>query len=176
MRPRLSVARDGAMAISVLAQASQRDLDALRRARFVYIATLRKDGTQSKAAPVWFTLAPDHAVLIQSAPASWSAKRIRRGSPVIVWIGRRNGPAFIGTAQITDDGAVLSRIVEDYPRRYLLARLGFQRPTREKFDRGRIVAIRIAPVRDLPDGFASRPGKPAPSVDTAPACAASPAP
>jgi hypothetical protein len=84
---------------------------------------------------------------------------------VIVWIGKPKGPAFIGKAEVTSDAAVLRQIVEDYPRRYLMARLGLHRPTQEMFDNGRIIAIAIAPIRDLPEGFISKPGTPAPGVD-----------
>lgn len=147
------------------AQVSQRDTDALSTASVLYIATVRKDGNQSTAAPVWFTVAPDHVVLIQTQPTTWKAKRIRRGSPVIVWIGKTKGPAFIGKAEITSDPAVAHQIVRDYPKRYLMARLGMHTPTQEMFDKGQILAIRITPVRDLPDGFASQPGTPAPSID-----------
>jgi hypothetical protein len=103
-------------------------------------------------------------ILIQTDVTSWKARRIRRGSPVIVWIGKRDGPAFIGTANITSDPAVIARIVGDYPRRYLLARLGIFRPTPEKFSQGQLVAIKIDPVRDLPEGFISSPGTPAPKI------------
>lgn len=147
------------------AQVSQRDTDALSTASVLYIATVRKDGNQSTPAPVWFTVAPDHLVLIQTQPTTWKAKRIRRGSPVIVWIGKTKGPAFIGKAEITSDPAVPRQIVEDYPKRYLMARLGLHKPTQEMFDKGQILAIRITPVRDLPDGFASQPGTPAPRMD-----------
>ncbi len=147
------------------AQVSQRDVSALSTASVLYIATVRKDGNQSTPAPVWFTVAPDHLVLIQTQPTTWKAKRIRRGSPVIVWIGKTKGPAFIGKAEITSDPAVPRQIVEDYPKRYLMARLGLHKPTQEMFDKGQILAIRITPVRDLPDGFASQPGTPAPSID-----------
>ncbi|MGB7601842.1 MAG: hypothetical protein WBM24_16155 [Candidatus Sulfotelmatobacter sp.] len=145
-------------------QVSQRDSDALSKASVLYVATVRKDGNQSTPAPVWFTVAPDHAVLIQTQPTTWKAKRIRRGSPVIVWIGRKNGPAFIGKAEITSDPAVSRQIVEEYPKRYLMARLGIHRPTQEMFDKGQILPIRITPVRDLPEGFASSPGTPAPTM------------
>jgi pyridoxamine 5'-phosphate oxidase-like protein len=144
---------------------SQRDLDALSSASVLYIATVRKDGNQSTAAPVWFTLAPDHLVLIQTQPKTWKAKRIRRGSPVIVWIGKKHGPAFIGKAEITTDPAVGRQIVEDYPKKYLMARLGLNRPTQEMFDTGQVISIKITPARDLPDGFSSSPGTPAPSID-----------
>jgi hypothetical protein len=146
------------------AQVSQRDIDALSTASVLYIATVRKDGNQSTPAPVWFTVAPDHLVLIQTSPTTWKAKRIRRGSPVIVWIGKTKGPAFIGKAEITNDPAVAREIVADYPKRYLMARLGMHTPTQEMFDKGQIVPITIRPVRDLPEGFASQPGKPAPSI------------
>lgn len=143
---------------------SQRDIDAFKQASLLYIATVRKDGNQSTAAPVWFTIAPDHSIYIQTRPTTWKAKRIRRGSPVIVWIGKRGGPAFIGKAEITSDPTVARQIVQDYPKRYLMARLGLHTPTQAMFDKGQILAIRITPVRDLPEGFASRPGTPAPSL------------
>jgi hypothetical protein len=146
-------------------QVSQRDIDALSSASVLYIATVRKDGNQSTAAPVWFTVAPDHLVLIQTQPTTWKAKRIRRGSPVIVWIGKKHGPAFIGKAEITHDPAVGRQIVEDYPKKYLMARFGLNRPTQEMFDKGQVISVKITPVRDLPDGFASAPGTPAPSTD-----------
>jgi hypothetical protein len=149
------------------AQASQRDLDALSTAGILYIATVRKDGNQSTAAPVWFTVSPNHLVLIQTQPTTWKAKRIRRGSPVIVWIGRKRGPAFIGKAEISSDPAVERQIIEDYPKKYLLARFGFHRPTQEIFDKGGILSIVITPVRDLPESFTSQPGTPAPSIDGA---------
>src|SRR5450432_2345752 len=79
-----------------LSQATPRDIDAFSKASLVYIATVRKDGNQSKAAPVWFTTTPDHVLLINTGPTSWKAKRIRRGSPAMVWIGSEDGPAFIG--------------------------------------------------------------------------------
>ncbi len=150
---------------STNAQVSQRDIEALSEASILYIATVRKDGNQSTPAPVWFTVASNHLVLIQTQPTTWKAKRIRRGSPVIVWIGKKKGPAFIGKAEITSDPTVSHEIVEDYPNRYLMARLGLHRPTQEMFDKGRILAITITPVRDLPEGFVSKPGTPAPSLN-----------
>jgi hypothetical protein len=147
------------------AHVSQRDIDALSKASIIYIATVRKDGNQSTPAPVWFTVTPDHLVLIQTQPGTWKAKRIRRGSPVIVWIGKKHGPAFVGKAEITSDPAVPRQIVQDYPKRYLMVRFGIHKPTQEMFDKGEVIAIKITPLRDLPEGFASKPGTPAPSLD-----------
>jgi general stress protein 26 len=144
---------------------SPRDAEALAQASLIYIATVRRDGTQSRAAPVWFTTTPNRQVLIQTAATSWKAKRIRRGSPVMVWIGGRNGPAFAAKAEITNEPAVINRIVTDYPKKYLLARIGLHRPTTERFEQQQIVAIKITPVRDLPEGFASAPGTPPPNLN-----------
>src|SRR5258708_2953507 len=102
---------------TALCQASQRDLDALSRASVIYIATVRKDGNQSKAAPVWFTFTPDGLIYIQTRPDRWKAKRVRRGSPMIGWIGSRTGPAFISKAEITNAPLVVHRILHYFSHR-----------------------------------------------------------
>ncbi len=149
------------------AAASARDIAALQKAKLIYIATVRKDGNQSKAVPVWFVLDKDNRLLIQTGPKTWKAKRIRRGSPALIWIGTSTGPAFIGKAEITTDPAVVAQIESDIPKKYLLARVGFSRPTQEKFASGKICAIRITPERDLPDGYLSHPSSPAPTLAVA---------
>jgi Pyridoxamine 5'-phosphate oxidase len=151
-------------AIAARAETSARDLAALKKASLIYIATVRKDGNQSKPAPVWFTITADGRILIETGPQTWKARRIRRGSPAIVWIGAAGGPAFIGKAEIVSDQAMQKQIITDYPRKYLLARVGFARPTAAKFSSGKIISIRITPLQDLPDGFRSAPGTPAPKL------------
>ena len=115
--------------------------------------------------PVWFIPTGDNQVLIETSPTSWKAKRIRRGSPALIWIGSPTGPAFIGKAEIVEDKALQEQVIAGYPRKYLLARIGYARPTRAKLDSGQIIVIRISPARDLPDGFQSAPGTPAPALD-----------
>ena len=159
------VAAIAAPAAVANAATSPRDADALAKATYIYIATVRKDGNQSKAAPVWFITTADQQVLIETSPTSWKAKRIKRGSPAMIWIGARTGPAFIGKAEIVTDTKVKDHVIEQYPKKYLLARIGFARPSRAKLDSGQIVVIRISPARDLPDGFQSAPGTPAPPLD-----------
>ena len=154
-----------AIAAPAIAATSSRDADALAKATYIYIATVRKDGNQSKAAPVWFITTADKQILIETSPTSWKAKRIKRGSPAMIWIGTRTGPAFIGKAEIVTDKKLQDEVIAEYPRKYLLARIGFARPSRAKLDRGQIVVIRISPTRDLADGFQSAPGTPAPSLD-----------
>jgi general stress protein 26 len=150
------------------AEISKRDAQALSKADLIYIATVRKDGNQSKAAPVWFTTSADNnAILIQTGPETWKAKRIRRGSPALVWIGSADGPAFIGQAEITNDAAVVNKILTDFRNKYWQNRVLGVGPSRSGFDSGERIAIRITPTRDLPDAFTSAPGTPAPPLEAA---------
>jgi general stress protein 26 len=155
-----------AAAPAVRAEISARDSQALAGAKLIYIATVRKDGNQSKPAPVWFTLSADNkSILIQTGPQTWKAKRIKRGSPVLVWIGTANGPAFIGKAEITADAAVQQKILTDMHEKYWENRVMGVGPSAERFKSGDRIAIVITPTRDLPDGFSSAPGAPPPPLE-----------
>ena len=146
------------------AASSPIDVNAFADANYIYIATIRKDGSQSRAAPVWFVTTAQGQILIDTNTDSWKAKRVRRGSPVIVWMGSRTGPAFIGKAEFETDRSVQDQMIERIPEKYLLARLGLFGPKRANFDSGKITTIRITPERPLPAGFKSEPGAPAPAV------------
>jgi general stress protein 26 len=153
---------------SAWAVISARDQQALAKADLVYVATVRKNGTQSKAAPVWFTIdAEKNSILIQTGPSTWKAKRIRRGSPVLLWIGKADGPALIGKAEITSDAAVQDKILKDFREKYWQNRVMGVGPSRAGFDRGDRIAIKITPVRDLQDGFTSQPGSAPPPMEAA---------
>jgi general stress protein 26 len=157
------------MSSNAHAAISTRDQQALAKAELIYVATVRKNGMQSTSAPVWFTTSADNnSVLIQTRPTTWKAKRIKRGSSVLVWIGKANGPAFIGTAEITSDAAVQNKILKDYRQKYWQNRVMGVGPSRAKFDSGEVLAIKITPVRDLQDGFTSQPGSPPPPMQPQP--------
>lgn len=146
-----------------------RELNPLLRARLIYLATIRKDNTQSAVAPLWFTTTSERKIVIQSGPDSWQTKRIRRGSLVIVWFGRWRGSAFIGKAQLTSDPSVIEQIIRDYPKKYLMARLGLHRPTRSSFERGERLAMTITLLQALPRDFRPKAGAPAPELAAEPA-------
>jgi general stress protein 26 len=157
------------MSSNAHAAISTRDQQALAKAELIYVATVRKNGMQSTSAPVWFTTSADNnSVLIQTRPTTWKAKRIKRGSSVLVWIGKANGPAFIGTAEITIDAAVQNKILKDYRQKYWQNRVMGVGPSRAKFDSGEVLAIKMTPVRDLQDGFTSQPGSPPPPMQPQP--------
>jgi general stress protein 26 len=152
----------------VRAEITARDTQALTGAKLIYIATVRKDGNQSKAAPVWFTMSADNkSLLLQTGPQTWKAKRIKRGSPALIWIGTANGPAFIGKAEITSDDAVVQKILKDMHDKYWENRVMGVGPSADKFKSGDRIAIVITPAHDLPDGFTSSPGTPAPRLEEA---------
>jgi PPOX class probable F420-dependent enzyme len=140
------------------------DLSQFSDASYIYIATVRKDGNQSRAVPVWFVTSGDNQILIDTNSDSWKARRIRRGSPVLVWMGSLTGPALVGKADIVTDPRVQDEMIERIPQKYFLARIGLFGPKRANFESGRIVTIRITPERALLPGFESHPGAPAPSV------------
>src|SRR5215469_16111685 len=138
----LAVALVGPQAAS--AEISARDGRALADAKLIYIATVRKDGNQSKAAPVWFTLSADNrGILIQTGPQTWKVKRIKRGSPVLVWIGTAGGPAFIGKAELTPDAGVKQKILTDMHEKYWENRVLGVGPSAERFKTGDRLAIII---------------------------------
>src|SRR4030095_17221786 len=53
---------------------------ALETSKNLYVATQRKDGSQSAKAPIWF-MYDGNAVYFATAPESHKAKRIEQGSP-----------------------------------------------------------------------------------------------
>jgi len=94
---------------------------------------------------------------------SWKAKRIARGSPVIVWIGSASGRRLSAKRRSSATHRFTSDDRGD-SEKYWLARMGLFGPKRAKFDSGQIITIRISPERDLPEGFQSQPGTPAPGL------------
>ena len=81
-----------------------------------------------------------------------------------MWIGKPDGPAFIAKAAITHEAALQNKILADFRNKYLQNRILGMGPSRSEFESGEQLAIKITPVRDLPDGFSSQPGSPPPPI------------
>jgi len=121
----------------------------LQTAKEIYVATRRADGQWGKAAPVWF-IYDGQAVYLTTAPTSYKARRIKRGSPVRVWAGSTEGPSFTGKAEIVEDLALVERMGSAYAEKYWLAWLGLFRPRASRVAAGKTLAVKVTPVDDSP--------------------------
>ena len=133
-------------AFAVAATAAQFSPDvsqALRTAKQLYVATRRADGTTSKVAPIWFMFDGD-AVYFTTLAGSHKAKRIARGSPLLVWVGSEQGPHFVGRGELLHDPAQAERMAPVYDRKYWISWLGFFRPRPERVRDGKTVIVRVA--------------------------------
>ena len=118
--------------------------DALRSAKQIYVATRRADGSPSKVVPVWFLLDGD-AIYFTTGPGSHKARRIARGRALLVWVGRPDGPHFVGRAELVRDPAVAARMAPLYDRKYWISWLGFFRPRPERVQAGKTVIVKVTP-------------------------------
>jgi len=119
-------------------------VDALKTSKNLYVATKRKDGTESKKAPIWFMYDGD-AVYFTTAPESYKAKRIAKGSPLLVWVGAENGPHFVGKAEIVRDPEVAARMAPAYDQKYWISWVGFFRPRPDRVRDGKTVIVKVTP-------------------------------
>ena len=120
---------------------------ALKTEKDIYLATQRKSGAWSKAAPVWF-MYDGEAVYLTASPDSYKAKRIKRGSPVKVWVGSPDGPSFTGKAEIFTDNATVTRMGEAYSQKYWIAWIGIARPRVSRVESGKTIAIKVTPLEE----------------------------
>jgi general stress protein 26 len=123
---------------------------ALSTQKLISVATQRANGEWGRAAPIWFMYDGEAAYFI-TAPKSYKARRIRKGSPVQVWLDEKIEPAFIGETQIVTDTAVLDRINAAYKRKYWAAWFTYwAMPLAGRVEAGKMVAVRVAPTIESP--------------------------
>ena len=118
--------------------------DALRRAKQIWVATRRRDGSASRAVPVWFMFDGD-AIWFTTGPASHKARRVARGSPLLVWVGAPDGPHLEARAELVRDPAVAARMAPVYDRKYWISWLGFFRPRPARVGAGQTVIVKATP-------------------------------
>jgi general stress protein 26 len=117
---------------------------ALKTEKHIYVATQRVNGEWSTPAPVWF-MYDGEAVYLTTAPTSHKAHRIHRGSPVRVWVGKKDGPFFAGEAHFVKDPAVVERMAQAYIQKYWIAWLGLFRPRPGRVATGKTLVVKITP-------------------------------
>jgi hypothetical protein len=115
---------------------------ALRSSKQIYVATRRRDGSLSKVVPVWFVTEGD-TILFTTGPNSHKARRIRHGSPLEVWVGKADGPHFVGHAELVQDPDLAARMGPVYSEKYWIAWLGFFRPDAERVRSGKTTIVRV---------------------------------
>ncbi len=120
---------------------------ALDTAQNLYVATRRKDGSESSRVPIWFMRDGD-TVYFTTAPGSHKATRIAKGSPLLVWIGAADGPHFVGKAEILAPEAAAdaaAKMAPAYDKKYWISWLGFFRPRPERARSGKTLVVRVTP-------------------------------
>jgi hypothetical protein len=133
------------MAAVATAGAFPSDVDtALRNSKELYVATRRADGSQSKVVPVWF-MYDGETIYFATGPKSYKARRIRRGSPLYVWVGSATGPHFVGKAMLEKDPELAARMAPVYSQKYWIAWLGLFRPDPERVRSGKTILVKVVP-------------------------------
>jgi len=116
---------------------------ALRTADEIYVATKRRDGARSAAAPIWFYYTDDGKLFFTTSPDSWKAKRIDRGSPLYIWVGKKDGPFLIGEAESVTDPNLVDEMGKAYADKYWIAWLGFFKPRSARVTSGKTNAYLV---------------------------------
>jgi general stress protein 26 len=122
--------------------ARQSDEEFLRSAQLIHIATQRRNGGRSTSRPVWF-MYDQGKLFFTTSPTSWKARRIAAGSPLLINVGRKDGPFFVGHAESVRDPALIDRMGQAYARKYWLARLGLFRPRSDRVAAGKTCAYLV---------------------------------
>ncbi len=117
---------------------------ALHSSKEIYVATKRANGTLSKVVPVWFMLDGD-AIYFTTLASSYKAKRIKKGSPLYVWVGSADGPQFVGSAELSHDPELAARMAPVYAKKYWIAWLGLFKPNPERVRSGKTVIVKVRP-------------------------------
>jgi hypothetical protein len=117
---------------------------ALQTSKEIYVATKRANGSLSKVVPVWFMYDGD-AIYFSTLPSSYKAKRIKKGSPLYVWVGSADGPHFVGPAELITDPDVAARMAPVYAQKYWIAWIGLFKPNPERVRSGKTVIVKVSP-------------------------------
>lgn len=95
---------------------------ALVGSRYVYISSMRRDGTFGTPAEIWF-MYEQGAVWVASPISSWRVRRIVAGRPtVMIAVGNAGGPSFRATGSIVSNAnayaAFFRTLAEKYPQEW----------------------------------------------------------
>ena len=119
--------------------------EALSRAHYIYLTTYSKAGKPGTV-PTWCWL-HDDAVYFTTQRASLKSRRITNSGRVTVHIGKKDGPAFEGHAELVKDRPDLEAVIlRAYRRKYwIIVPLWMGRYIRKGLSAKTSVLIRILP-------------------------------
>jgi hypothetical protein len=119
--------------------------DQLASAKYVYIATQRKDGSFGKPAEIWF-MWHDGAVWVGTPPTTWRVKRIKHKRPnAKIAVGKADGPSFDAVGSIVKDAKVADLLRETYAKKYSDRWPGFAEKFKEGLKDGSRVLVKYVP-------------------------------
>jgi hypothetical protein len=117
----------------------------LASARYVYIASQRKDGTFGKPAEIWF-MYHDGAVWVGTPPTSWRVKRIKHQRPnAKIAVGKPDGPSFDAVGSIVKDPKVADLLFETYAKKYPDRWPGYAQKFKDGMKDGSRVLVKYVP-------------------------------
>jgi len=117
----------------------------LESAKYVYIATQRKDGSYGKPAEIWF-LYHDGAVWVGSPPTTWRVKRINHHRPnAKIAVGKPDGPSFEAMGSIVKDPKVADAMFATYAKKYPDRWPGYEQKFRDGMKDGSRVLVKYTP-------------------------------
>lgn len=139
---------------------SKENAEQLAAARYVYIASTRKDGNLGKPAEIWF-FSEDGAVYVGTRPTSWRVKRIKAGRPQAkIWIGEKDGPSrftaterelsplpsFKARGELVNDTKLQEKMFEAFAKKYPDRWQEHEGDFRNGFKSGDRVMVKYTPV------------------------------
>ena len=109
----------------------------------LWFGSHKKSG-ELKKIQVWLTVNQGRIEFLTAAN-SYKAKRIRRNPNVICYLGRENGPAIPGTAEIVIDRDASERVYRAYRKTHPFLMLFLGRGIHKRVESGEQVVVRVQP-------------------------------
>ena len=137
----LTVLLTGAAALALSADLQK----ALADSTYVYISSMRKDGSFGASAEIWY-MYHDGAVYVGTRPASWRVRRIKAGRPTAkIAVGKSDGPSFTATGSLVNDPAAQAELLKTFARKYPDRWPSHEQNFREGFKDGSRVLVKYVP-------------------------------
>lgn len=108
-----------------------------------WFGSYKKSG-ELKKIQVWLTVNQGRIEFLTAA-ASYKAKRVRRNPKVICFLGRENGPAVPGIAELVPDRDTSERVYRAYRKSHPFLMLFLGRGIHKRIEAGEQVVVRVQP-------------------------------